>query len=336
MSNKAHTLTDVAKAAGVSESTVSRALNNSHLVNDKTKQRIQAIASEMNFQINTLARNLRTQKSNTIAVILVKQSEEDQSASEPFVLSLVGAIADELSRRNYDLLVTTVTTQSLHKIKQFVDEKKADGLILFGQGDDIHTFKQHVDPSLPVVIWGELADELQYITVGTDNFLGGQLATEHLLAQNRNNICFAGHLSFETEKRFAGYKQALRNAGFHYTHHLETHFTHEDAYQVAKSLIASGHFIYDAVVAASDSIALGFLKALNEANIPIPEQVAVVGYDDVAVSAYVTPALSSIRQDTQLGGQYLVEQLFKKMSGAPCESVVLATNLIIRGSSEAN
>lgn len=333
MSNKASTLTDVARLAGVSESTVSRALNDSSLVNEKTKAKIKQIAADMDFKVNTLARNLRTQKSYTIAVVVVKSSRDDQSTSDPFLLSLLGAIADELSLRQYDLLVSTVTTSSMDKIKQYLNEKKADGLILFGQGDDIDAFRDAVNPELPVVVWGEMASELKYVTVGTDNFVGGKLATEHLIQQQRNNICFVGHLSFETEKRFQGYKQALRDAGCHYTHHVETHFTYSDAYAVATSLIKGGQFHYDAVVAASDVIALGMLRALSEAGISVPEQVAVVGYDDIPVSAYVTPSLTSVRQDTQQGGKQLVDLLFKKMAGEVCSPCVLDTTLVCRDSS---
>ena len=115
MNSKTSTLADVAREAGVSESTASRALNDSSLVNEKTRERVKKIAKEMGFRINTLARNLRTQKSYTIAVVLVVSSKQDQSASDPFLLSLLGIIADELSQRNYDLLLSSHPGESLEK-----------------------------------------------------------------------------------------------------------------------------------------------------------------------------------------------------------------------------
>jgi DNA-binding LacI/PurR family transcriptional regulator len=333
MTSKNSKLSDVAKVAGVSESTVSRALNDSSLVNEKTRERIKKIAKDMDFRINTLARSLRTQKSHTIAVVLVLSSVEDQSASDPFLLSLLGTIADELSKRNYDLLLCSHPGESLDKVRELVEQKKADGLIMFGQGDDIEHFTKTVTPDLPVVVWGQVAKNSEYITVGTDNFLGGKLATEHLLQQGRRNICFAGHLSYETQKRFDGYKQALKQAGMSYSHQLDMHFTFADAKRITADLLQQGQFHYDAVVTASDSIALGMMKALNEAGIKVPDQVSLVGYDDISVAAYTTPSLTTIRQDTQLGGKKLVELLFKRLAGEQASPVVLDTKLIVRSSS---
>ncbi|BDX08278.1 LacI family DNA-binding transcriptional regulator [Planctobacterium marinum] len=333
MTKKASTLTDVARIAGVSESTVSRALNDSNLVSEKTRKRIKQIAQEMGFKINTLARNLRTQKSYTIAVVLVVSSEEDQSASDPFLLSLVGVIADELSKRNYDLLLSSHPGEALENVPELVNQKKADGVILFGQGDDIEHFTEVVKPELPAIVWGQVAPGSGYVTVGTDNYKGGMLATQHLLETGRKSICFAGHLSYETEQRYFGYQQALKDAGKQYRHHLDVRFNFSDAYKTTKALLEEGQFHYDAIVAASDTIALGMIKALTEAGKIIPDDVAFVGYDDISVSAYTTPALSTIRQDTRKGGEKLVELLFDRLAGKPGKSHILDTQLIQRSSS---
>lgn len=333
MTKKASTLTDVARLAGVSESTVSRALNDSSLVSEKTRKRIKQIAADMGFKINTLARNLRTQKSYTIAVVLVVSSEEDQSASDPFLLSLVGVIADELSKRDYDLLLSSHPGKSLEKVPELVNQKKADGIILFGQGDDIAHFTEVVRPELPAIVWGQVAPDSGYITVGTDNFKGGLLATQHLLDSGRKSICFAGHLSYEMEQRYLGYQKALKDAGKHYSHHLDVHFSFSDAYNTTRALLEEGQFHYDAIVAASDSIALGMIKALTEAGKDIPSDIAFVGYDDISVASYTTPSLSTIRQDTRKGGEKLVELLFDRLEGRPAESFLLDTQLIKRSSS---
>ena len=219
-------------------------------------------------------------------------------------------------------------------MRELVEQKKADGLILFGQGDDIQHFEEVVTPDLPAVVWGQVAPESGYITVGTNNFQGGRLATEHLLQLGRKNICFAGHLSFETEQRFAGYRKALKDADLSYVHQLDVRFTFADARRVTKALLDGGQFHYDAVVAASDTIALGMMKALNEAGIKVPEQVAIVGYDDISVSAFTTPALTTIRQDTTSGGKQLVDLLFQRMAGKKVESAVMDTRLIIRSSTD--
>lgn len=331
MNNKVTTLTDVAKIAGVSESTVSRALNDSPLVKSKTKDRIREIASSLNFTINTTARNLRLQRTNTIAVVLMIDSQSDQSTSDPFILGLLGVVADELKALGYDLLLLSNTNRS--SLRQLFDSKRADGIIVFGQGDK-NDFYLPEYKDAPIIVWGEPDTDNRYVTVGTDNALGGRLATEHLLQQGCKNIAFAGHISYETGYRFEGYKSALRDAGVSYTHHLDIHFSYADGYRIAKELLCSDAFIYDGIVTASDTIALGMMKALAEQGITIPDQVAFVGYDDVAVAEFTHPSLSTVRQSNQSGGKLLVKSLISMIEGQPRKSILLDTELVVRESSQ--
>ncbi|XOV80704.1 MAG: LacI family DNA-binding transcriptional regulator [Aestuariibacter sp.] len=324
-------LSDIAKLAHVSESTVSRALSGSQLVNEKTRARIKKIAAELNFTVNTAARNLRLQKSNTIAIMLRIDSTEDQSASDPFILSLMGVVADELRSIGYDLLLMSDECNEPLWVKNLFDSKRADGLIIFGQGDNSYPDIHYSDR--PIVVWGERDEMAPYPTVGTDNFLGGKLATQHLLEQGCRNIAFAGRLSYETGARFEGYKAALKAAGLHYSQHLDVHFTYTDGHAVAESLAQQNSFHYDGIVAASDSIALGMIKALRARNIGVPDDVAFVGYDDISVAGFTHPSLSTIRQDTQAGGVKLVHMLKDMMAGEKVSSVVLPTELIVRESS---
>lgn len=324
-------LSDIAKLAGVSESTVSRALSGSKLVNEKTSTRIKKIAADLNFTVNTAARNLRLQKSNTIAIMLRIDSSEDQSASDPFILSLLGVVADELREIGYDLLLMSDECNDPLWVKNLFDSKRADGLIIFGQGDNSYPSIHYGDR--PIVVWGETDNAAPYPTVGTNNFLGGRLATQHLLAQGCKNIAFAGRLSYETTARFEGYKAALKEAGLHYSQHLDVHFTYADGHAVAASLAQHNSFHYDGIVAASDSIALGMMKALRAHDIAVPDDVAFVGYDDIAVSEFTHPSLTTIRQDTTEGGKRLVAMLKAMMAGETVGPVVLATELVERESS---
>ncbi|MFT6899193.1 MAG: DNA-binding LacI/PurR family transcriptional regulator [Paraglaciecola sp.] len=134
--------------------------------------------------------------------------------------------------------------------------------------------------------------------MGTDNLLGGKLATEHLIAQGRKKIAFTGHLSYETNLRYQGYKPALEKAGCNHFHHLDIHFTYEESYKMTREMLAQGLFDYDGVFAASDVIALGMIRALEETGIDIAKDIAIVGYDDIAVAAFTQPALTSVSQDT--------------------------------------
>lgn len=333
MQNKARTLSDIARIAGVSDSTVSRALSNNTLISEKTRIKIQQIAADNDFKVNSTARNLRLQKSNTIAVVLLISSKADQSVSDPFILSILGVIADELNEYGYDMLLGAHKGSHQQLLNHYFDSKRADGLIVFGQGDNGEEFAELLNSNRPIVVWGANAQKNSYITVGTDNLLGGKLATEHLIAQGCKKIAFAGHLSYETNLRYQGYKLALEAAGFANANHLDIHFSYEDSYNVAKQLLAQNLFDYDAVFAASDAIALGIIRAVKEAGINIPQDMAIVGYDDIDVAAFTHPALTTVRQDTRTGGKHLVQNLFALMNNQTVDSSVLPTELIVRDSS---
>ncbi len=326
------TLTDIAQVAGVSESTVSRALNDSPLVSEKTKQKIRKIAAELNFTVNTTARNLRLKRTNTVAVTLMIDSDSDQSTSDPFILSLLGVVADELKLLGYDMLL--VPNSDKQSLKQLYDSKRVDGIIVFGQGDK-NDFYQSDYKGAAMVTWGEIDQEKRYLTVGTNNQQGGLLATKHLLEQGCKNIAFAGHVSYETGLRFAGYKDALRTVGLHYSHHLDVHFSYAEAYRITLELLQNNAFHYDGIVAACDTIALGMMKALNEHGLQVPQQVAIVGYDDIEVAAFSHPSLTTVRQDTKAGGKLLVQTLMALINGDTPQSQSLDTYLVVRGSSQS-
>ncbi|MCY7294676.1 LacI family DNA-binding transcriptional regulator [Alteromonas sp. a30] len=339
MRKKVSTLSDMAKLAGVSESTVSRALSNSKLISVKTRERIQALAKEANFSVNTTARNLRLQKSNTIAVVLLIHSENDQSTTDPFILRLLGVIADELTRIGYDMLLASHTSPNENALKNYFDSKKADGMIVFGQGNDPALFDHLLNNDMPFVVWGTKDPHQRYLTVGTDNFLGGKLATEHLINQGCKHIAYAGRKTIETELRFHGYQDALEKADLPSSPLIDIHFTYQDGYNVATKLLETQQFNFDGIVAASDTIALGILKAFNDFNAEkeLSEQAkpfSIVGYDDIEVSKFMHPSLTTIRQDTYEGGKRLVELLFKQIHKKPAHSVELETKLIERGSSK--
>lgn len=339
MVKKVSTLSDMAKLAGVSESTVSRALSNSKLISVKTRERIQALAEEANFSINTTARNLRLQKSNTIAVVLLIHSENDQSTTDPFILRLLGVIADELTKMGYDMLLASHTNPNELALKNYFDSKRADGVIVFGQGSDPAIFENLIDNNMPFVVWGTKDPKSRYLTVGTDNRLGGKLAAEHLIKQGCQRIVYAGHMSLETELRFQGFQDALNAHNIEPAPLIDVHFTYQDGYNVATTLLTEGKFHFDGVVAASDTIALGMLKAFNDFNAAKTEAekaapFSIVGYDDIEVSKFTHPSLTTIKQDTQEGGKRLVERLFNQINKEPASSFELETRLIERDSSQ--
>lgn len=335
MSKKISTLADMAKLAGVSESTVSRALSGSKLVSDRTRKRIQALAHEVDFSINTSARNLRLQKSNTIAVVLLINSDQDQSPTDPFILGLIGVITEELAQRGYDMLLASHKRHDKLWLSRYFDSKRADGVIIFGQGQHADTFEEAITEDMPLVVWGAKCDDARYLTVGTDNYLGGKLATKHLLEKGCKQIAFAGNLTMETNLRFQGFKQVITETSTATAAtHLDIHFTYADAYEVTNQLIQQNKFPYDGIVASSDIIALGMLKAVKENAATKNRPFAIVGYDDIEVASYTDPSLTTVRQDTHAGGRQLVECLFQQINKQTTQACVLETKLIERESSQ--
>lgn len=329
------TLSDIAKLANVSESTVSRALRNNSLVSQATRDRVQEIARQYNFKVNAAARNLRLQRTNTIAVIVMFDNHTGQSISDPFLLEILGTIADELTKYDYDMLLTTARSSSMDWNNYYVESKRADGLLIIGQGDDkmrIEALSQH---NIPFVVWGG-SPEQPFTTVSSDNIDGAEKAVTHLLAQGCQNILFLGDKQHEeVGQRLIGYQNAHQNNNHPAPHEsmiIATDFTSSAGYQKVKELLEST-VEFDAIFAASDSIAIGAMKCLQENAIAIPQQVAVVGFDDVAMSEFVTPSLTTVRQQTHVGGKMLVQALMQKINKEPSNSHLLEASLIIRQSS---
>ena len=333
---RAKSIADIAKLLGVSESTVSRALNDNPLIAEKTRHKIQQVAREHNFKINAKARALRTQKTMVIAVVVLFKERTEQGISDPWLLDMLGAIADELTRHGYDMLLSNTRTASDDWRDYYFDSKRADGLIVIGQGEHDARIDRLAEQDCPFVVWGAMLPDCQYCTVGSDNKMGAFLAVNHLLNQGCRRIAFLGDTSHsEMEQRWQGYCLALQQAGIQVDEslRLETDFTSEAGYRSATRLLENGAGDVDGIFAVSDVIALGAMKKLIEAGRHIPADIAMVGFDDVALSMFCHPSLTTIRQQTLEGGKLLVRKLLDKLAGKTVRSQVMDVQLVVRESS---
>lgn len=329
----ASTLAELARLAGVSISTVSRSLAGNPIIAAATRERIAALAREHGFKINQSARNLRLKRTGSIGVVLPLGHEQQQHLSDPFFISLLGPLADALTERGHDLLLSRVIPADNSWLDTMVDSGRVDGVIVVGQSDQIDTIERVARRYRPLVVWGAAVEGKSQITVGSDNLAGGRIAAAHLLAQGRRRLAFFGASEVpEFAARLAGFNRALEYVGeAEPPLLLPVHLTTDQSYAAIADFL-SGHPPPDGIVAASDVIAMSALRALAERGLRVPHDIAVVGYDDVIVAGHTSPPLTTIRQDVARGAATLVDLLFRRMAGESVTSVSMTPELVLRAS----
>jgi DNA-binding LacI/PurR family transcriptional regulator len=330
---------DIAQLAGVSQPTVSRALRGSTSVSDATRKRIEAIAKQLNYKVDKNATNLRSGHSNTLALLLFEDPTPDDSLINPFFLSMLGSITRTCALRGYDLLISFQQLSGDWHV-DYEDSRKADGLILLGYGD-YHDYEkrlgQLVEQGTHFVRWGSVKPEAREIVVGCDNAQGGRDVTNHLIIQGRKRIAFIGTATSAAPEfldRHNGYAAALDTAGLvrSLTLHVEALSSEEEGHDAAMRLIARGE-PFDAIVCASDLIGLGAMRALQEAGLSIPGDVAVTGFDDILAAGLANPPLTTVTQQPGEAGALLVDTVLRLVRNEPAESRMLPARLVVRRSS---
>ncbi|MGC1550226.1 MAG: LacI family DNA-binding transcriptional regulator [Rhodanobacter sp.] len=330
---------DIAHRAGVSQSTVSRALRGSPLVSEETRKRIRDAAAELNYKVDKNASNLRTQHSGTLALLLFEDPTADESHINPFFLSMLGSITRACAQRGYDLLISfQQLSHDWHA--DYADTKKADGIILLGYGDYLayrDKLEKLVAQGTHFVRWGAVLPDQLDTSIGCDNFSGGHAAAEHLLEQGCQRIAFLGDASShypEFFERYRGYVEALQQAGHSVdaTLQIDAESTEQSGYSAMEALLARKS-TFDAVFAASDLIAIGAMRALTDHGLKVPTDVAMVGFDDIPMASFTNPSLTTVLQDTKQAGQLLVDNLLKLVRNEPSDNTMLPAKLVVRRSS---
>ncbi len=327
-------ITDLAKLAGVSPGTVSRALADSQLIAKKTRERIQELAREHDFRPNVMARNLRIKRTGAIGVLIPLGHETGQHISDPFFMTLLGYLADSLTERGYDLLLSRVIPTDPGWLNRVVDSGRVDGVILIGQSDQFTVIDKLAERYLPMVAWGANMPGQIHCSVGSDNRKGGELAARHLIERGCRNFAFFGDpIAPEISERLAGCRTALTEAGIgDALTILPAHLTAETAHPTISKWLDETRTLPNGIIAASDVIAMSALRALSEHGVKVPNDVRVVGYDDLSFANQTVPPLTTIRQDLAAGAAHLVDLLFRRIAGEPTSSVVLEPVLVVRQS----
>jgi DNA-binding LacI/PurR family transcriptional regulator len=335
---RSNKMAEVARRAGVSLSTVSRALAGSPLISDDTRNLVRSVAERLDYRVDAAGSSLRTGLTRTAGVVIPLTHAETQHLSDPFFLEILGAIADELAARSYNMLLAKVTHDPSDWITSAVRSRRADGVIVIGQSLHHAELNALSDADVPLVVWGAQLPAQRYATVGSDNEQGGYSATRHLLEQGCRDIVFLGDSAVpEVAARLTGYARALREAGRPREARFElcVRFgSDRDTAHRAVAALLDADAAFDGVVACSDVFAMSAVQALLERGRRVPADCAVVGYDDIPFASLVTPPLTTVRQNCREGARQLVDNLMRAIGGERPSSAVLPTQIVVRASSQ--
>lgn len=325
-------ITDLARLAGVSPGTVSRALAGNSLVNAETRIRIETIARQHAFRPNQMASRLRSKRTGLIGVVIPLGHERRQHISDPFFMTMLGQLADRITESGHDILLSRVIPATSDWLDHVVDSGMLDGVILIGQSDQFACIERIAARYRPLVSWGHYQPGQVHCSVGMDNVAGGRLAAEHLIGRGARRLAFLGDVSGpEIAARCEGFQAAAKDAGLS----VEVLPMHLAADEIAADItrhrdLLAGRF--DGVLAASDMIAMQVLRALADRAIDVPGQVAVIGFDDLPMAMQTVPRLTTLRQEIGAGAAAMVSALFRRIAGEEAAPTVMQPTLVVRDS----
>lgn len=324
-------IAELARLAGVSAGTVSRALAGKSLVNQETRERIQALAREHGFRPNQMARRLRVQETKVIGVVVPLGHERRQHLSDPFFMTILGHLADALTENGYDIMLSRVIPDADDWLERIADSGMLDGVLLIGQSNQFEAIERVASWYRPLVVWGTHRPGQIHCTVGVDNRKGGRLAGECLITAGRRRIVFLGETTApELAERYAGLCDAAAAAGLPPPLKLDTHLASDVmAGEIAAHIDRiSGQA--DGIAAGSDLIAMHAVRALADRGIAVPRDISVTGFDDLPLAEQTIPRLTTISQSIPAGAHAMAQTLFARSAGADTKSLEMEPRLVRR------
>ncbi len=327
---------DIAQAAGVSISTVSKALNNQGHISAATRRRIHEAAERLNYSPNSFARGLASKVSDNIGFVIDRAP--GHIFSNPFYSVILEGIESELVKHGFNLLISAhASTAPDASLPNFVRTGTVGGLIIAGNVAPslLQRFREN---DLPVVVVDNRLEDKSFDTINSDNFQGAQEMMNYLIALGHAQIGFllGANRHPNMEARYQAFRQSMRQ------HQLpiKTEWisrgdvTKDGGYEAMQRLLQRGK-LPTAIFASNDVMALGAIKLLHESGLRVPQKISVVGFDDILPAEYSTPPLTTVEVDKIRMGQLAAERLIKIMKGqdrAVCE-IIVPTKLIVRESS---
>jgi len=331
------TIKDVAKRAGVSLSTVSLVLNHKKNVSEETVKKVQQAIEELNYHPRRSAQGLASKKSGNIGFIL---TSDHFSHAEPFYTKIFLGSEIEARKYNYYIILTTIEHKFDKKsIPRFLLERNVDGIILAGRVPD--KLVSHIQQlKLPMLFIDYFPANGSYPAVLIDNIAGAKQAVKHLIKKGHRQIAFVGgdisHPSIQ--ERFLGYKQALEEAKIPFNEDLviidEDYPGDKNGYSALGKLRKRKVF-FTALFAANDAMAFGCMRCMKEKGVKVPEQIALVGFDDVDVSWQMEPQLTTIKVNKEDMGALAVKNMVDLISSnkKSLGKILVPVELVIRSSS---
>lgn len=331
---------EVARLAGVSRATVSRALNGSSRVSQEARARVHAAIATLGYEPDVVAQSLVRQRSRMIGVSIFSENTELPIAqfgqtSQYFYLSVIESIEREAIAQGYDLLLPSHPRgRSAEYYVRSLQTRRVAGCIMF-HATSAH-FQALLHSSIPTIFIDRMGQGSYATYVKSDNIDGARQATEYLLSLGHTRIAFFTGPSTDLAglERLLGCQQALAQAGItpDASLILQSGWNVDEAYISAKTLLAERRD-FTAIVAGSDFMAIGILRALTEQGIRVPDDVSLIGFDDIDFCQYTSPPLTTVRQDRVAMGQGAVQKLLAMIEGTGDPSpLVVPTQLIARKS----
>jgi LacI family transcriptional regulator len=330
------TIKDVANKAGVSVATVSYVLNGKKSISEATKQKVYAAMEELNYVPNINAQGLNSNSSRLIGVVVPQTENGDKLMFQNgFYSEVLGSIEYHARQKGYHVIISaTDTNESYLKLAK---QRNLDGIIVIGMYPD-EFYKELKKTDIPIVLIDSYCNDFYYHSIRIDDAYGSYLATRYLLKNGHRDIAFfVGQVKDNgvMKKRLQGYKNALEefDVEFNGKYVFEGQIDYDSGIQMADDLVDS-KLPVTSIVCAADILAIGVMSELYKRGVKVPDDISIVGFDDLEISKYLTPPLTTVHQHISLKGQKAVELLLEHIekTDLPKQEEVLSLELVERGS----
>ena len=331
--DKRPTINDIARRVGLSKASVSRALNGKQDVDPETRKRVLKVATQLGYVASASARALSNGRSNCLGLLV-------PTLTWPWILEVLRGVAEEIERSGYSLILYTTSggeDSEREFMSQVVPAGAVDGLALVIPLGMLEYIERLAKGGLPIVVVDDRGHYPDLPTVATTNIEGGRSATRHLIEHGRQRIAMLnGPHDFGCNRdRLEGYKSALQDAGLRFDPQLvvDSDFKESGGASAMTELLAADPRL-DAVFVANDVMAFGAMRALRNAGRRVPDDVAVVGFDDIPASAMTHPPLTTVRQPLYEMGRTAASMVMAAVRGESiAKRIELPTSLVVRDSS---